>query len=125
MNTFNKLIKELRKDLGKTQKEIAEILGISTTCYAGYEQGGHEPCFEILVKLSRYFDVSTDYLLGVTQDDGAERLSALTPTFLSLEERTILNNYHALSHAGKARVVAYTDFIREQEEGDKRQQSKP
>lgn len=65
--------------------------------------------------LAEYFDVSTDYLLGIT-DDG-ESLRTPAPAALPLDESELLKNYRALSYAGKARVAAYADLIREQEEG--------
>ena len=58
-------LKELRKVKGVNQSEVAKNLGISVSCYAGYEQGYREPDLKMLTKLSQYFDASTDYLLGV------------------------------------------------------------
>ena len=48
-----------------TQKEVAAVLGVSLTCYAGYEQGYREPDFKMLIKICRFFGVSADYLLGI------------------------------------------------------------
>ena len=69
---FNQKIKDLRKEKKVTQKEIAEILGISPTCYAGYEQGYREPDFKILKKICIYFDVSSDFLLGLEDETGSK-----------------------------------------------------
>ncbi len=118
MNGFNVIIRELRKETGITQKEVAKTLGISTTCYAGYEQGGHEPSFETLIKLANYFDVSTDYLLGLAKDDGLPHVRVTSPEALSFDELELLKNYRTLSYVGKARVTAYVDFMREQENTD-------
>ncbi len=69
---FSQKIKELRKEKNITQKEIAEILGISPTCYAGYEQGYREPDFKTLKKICIYFDVSSDFLLGLEDETGSK-----------------------------------------------------
>lgn len=62
---FKDRLKELRTDKKLKQKEIAESLGISTTCYAGYEQGYREPDLKTLIALCKFFDTSADYLLGL------------------------------------------------------------
>lgn len=54
----------LRKEKGVTQKDLAEYLQISRQAYANYEAGNRSPDFETLIKISEYFDVTVDYLLG-------------------------------------------------------------
>lgn len=57
-----------RKEMHKTQQEIADYLGISRQAYSNYEAGKREPDFETLLKLGEYFDCSVDYLLGTKND---------------------------------------------------------
>lgn len=57
-------LKELRIKQGMTQKEIANILGISQQAYANYETGKRQPDQEMLLQIANFFDVSVDYLLG-------------------------------------------------------------
>ena len=57
-------LKRLRCKMNLTQKEVAEILGITRTVYANYEQGFREPDLLTLWKIADFFDVSVDYLLG-------------------------------------------------------------
>ena len=71
MELFSIRLRELRKNKGLRQKDIAEALEISVTCYAGYEQGAHEPDFKVLCKIARYFGVSADYLLGLEDESGS------------------------------------------------------
>lgn len=47
-----------------TQKEIAQALGVSTTGYAGWEQGLTQTDFDMLLKIADFYEVSLDYLLG-------------------------------------------------------------
>jgi len=59
-------MRNLREDNDLTQQEIATILGTSQTMYARYERGANELPIRHLIKLAKYYDVSTDYLLGLT-----------------------------------------------------------
>lgn len=65
METFCERLREVRLERKLTQKEVAAVLGVSLTCYAGYEQGYREPDFKMLIKICRFFGVSADYLLGI------------------------------------------------------------
>ena len=62
---YIKRMRDLR-DNDKTQQEIAEILNTSQTMYARYERGANELPIHHLLKLANYYNVSTDYLLGIT-----------------------------------------------------------
>ena len=59
-------IRELREDNDLKQRELAEILNCSQRVYSNYERGDIDVPTEILIKLSKYYDVSTDYLLGIS-----------------------------------------------------------
>ena len=54
--------------LYKTQTQIAEVLGTSQTMYARYERGANELPIHHLITLSKYYGVSTDYLLGLSKE---------------------------------------------------------
>lgn len=58
-------LRELRAEKELKQKEVAEIIGVSETCYAGYEQNYRDPDYPTLIKLAKFFEVRTDYLLGL------------------------------------------------------------
>lgn len=61
-------MRNLREDSDKTQQEIAAILGTSQTMYARYERGANEMPIRHLIWLAKYYDISTDYLLGLTKE---------------------------------------------------------
>ena len=63
---FNARLKQLRQKHKLTQSELADILGLKPTAISNYESERNEPSFDKLISLSKYFDVSCDYLLGVT-----------------------------------------------------------
>ena len=64
MNFGNKL-RSLIEERSITQKKVAKDLNIAPSTMGGYVQGSSEPDFDTLRKLSEYFDVSADYLLGI------------------------------------------------------------
>ena len=59
-------IRDLREDNDKTQKEIAELLGTSQTMYARYERGANELPIRHLIKLCEFYNVTADYILGLS-----------------------------------------------------------
>lgn len=65
---YIKRMRDLREDNDETQQEIAEILNTSQTMYARYERGANELPIHHLIALANYYNVSTDYLLGRTDN---------------------------------------------------------
>jgi len=64
MSIFADRLKECRKNMSKTQREVAIDLGITESGYQNYELGNREPNHETTVKIADYFGMSVDYLLG-------------------------------------------------------------
>ncbi len=54
----------IRKQLGLSQKEVAEHLECSPTVYSRYETGERQPSIDVLIKMSAFFGVSIDTLIG-------------------------------------------------------------
>ena len=67
-----KRIRDLREDHDKTQQEIADVLNMHRSVYRRYESGERETPVWVIVKLAKYYHVSTDYLLGLTDDLAAK-----------------------------------------------------
>lgn len=65
------MLRDLREDSDKTQKQIAEALHIQTRSYCHYELGTRDVPIEILIRLAEYYDTSVDYLLGRTHEKAA------------------------------------------------------
>ncbi len=61
-------LRDLREDKDLTQKQVGEILNMSQTGYSKYETGENDIPTQVLIKLSRFYNVSIDYLLGQTDD---------------------------------------------------------
>lgn len=61
-------IRDLREDNDKSQKEIATMLGLQQNSYSQIENGINTLQIDHLIKLSRYYKTSTDYILGLTNE---------------------------------------------------------
>ena len=70
MGKFQKIIVELRSEEGLSQMELADALQISQSSIAKWELGKTEPTLVMLVKLAKFFHVTTDYLVGLTDENG-------------------------------------------------------
>lgn len=62
-------LKDIREDRDLTQREVADYLHIRQNTYSQYENGQRALPIDTLIKLARYFDMSTDYILGLTDED--------------------------------------------------------
>ncbi|WP_294778586.1 helix-turn-helix domain-containing protein [uncultured Eubacterium sp.] len=63
-----KRIRNLREDNDLKQRELAEILNCSQRIYSNYERGDVDIPTEILIKLSKHYNVSVDYILEITDN---------------------------------------------------------
>lgn len=92
-------IRDLREDSDKKQSELAEYLGTTTQYYGLYEKGANEISFERAIMLAKYYNVSLDYIAGLTNNKRGLASSDLSDseqqllrfvTSLSNEERKLL-----------------------------------
>ena len=63
---FGVRLKELRTKKGWTIEDVAEMIDVGRSTYAGYETEDRKPPIQNLIKLSNLFNVSVDYILGLT-----------------------------------------------------------
>ena len=61
-------IKDLREDNDLTQKQIAEYLHIKQNTYSQYENGQRQLPIDALIALAKFYNTSTDYILGLTNE---------------------------------------------------------
>ena len=64
--SYLKRMRDLREDGDILQREVAEVLGTSQTMYARYERGANELPVHHLITLCRFYGVSADYFLGLS-----------------------------------------------------------
>jgi transcriptional regulator with XRE-family HTH domain len=65
MSNFSTRLKELRTAAEHKQSDLASVLGVSVQSLSSYEMG-REPKYEVLCMIAKHYDVSTDYLLGIS-----------------------------------------------------------
>ena len=63
-----KRIRDLREDKDLTQKELSQVLNCSQQVYSNYELGQRDIPTDILIKLALFYNVSTDYILGLDNE---------------------------------------------------------
>lgn len=68
MSTFPERLIEIRKQYNLTQKQIADGINVKESQYQKYEYGYNKPRYDVIIKLCSYFNVSSDYLLGLSDD---------------------------------------------------------
>jgi len=86
MNIADK-IKSLRKEMGITQAELAMRLKINVVQIVRYETGASLPSVNLLTKIARFFEVSTDYLIFGEDKEMAHKTRIYDTSFLELFRR--------------------------------------
>lgn len=95
-------IKEARERVGLTQKELANILGVKSTTFNGYETGSHDPKSDLLKQIATQCNTTVDYLLSLTDDPLPKHKIDVT-----FEEYAHIEKYRELDTHGKNIV----DFV--------------
>ncbi|MBE7023655.1 MAG: helix-turn-helix transcriptional regulator [Ruminococcaceae bacterium] len=68
MKLYSERLRDLREDKDLKQKDLAEILETTQQVYSRYENGINELPIHHLITLSKFYNVSTDYILGLTDN---------------------------------------------------------
>lgn len=86
MVDFGNTLKALRLKKKLTQAQLAQKLGLTKSVISAYETGLRMPSYDVLINISKTFEVSTDYLLG------QELKNTIDLSGLSDDEKTVLLN---------------------------------
>lgn len=73
--TFGKRLKDLREAKGLRQSDLAKICDVAVASYANWEQGRALPPLSKIPLLADLFEVSSDYMLGISKQEAADRLA--------------------------------------------------
>ena len=68
MKILAERLRLLRKEKKLSQAEFAKIMGLSTNGYQRYELNERDPTAPLIVEIAKYYKVSSDYLLGLSND---------------------------------------------------------
>ena len=103
MELFGLRLKTLRQGKDLTQKQLADKLDVVKSSVSGYEQNTIYPSVEVLIKLCKYFDVSADYLLGLS-DTMEFKMSHLTDEQITIV-MNIINQFERLLYSETEKEV--------------------
>lgn len=95
MVLFGLRLKGLRHEKGLTQKQLADKLSLVKATISSYEQSANYPSLEVFTNICKTFDVSADFLLGLSDDIGI-KMSHLTDEQISLI-MSIINQFERLN----------------------------
>lgn len=120
---FPERLKDLRKENGMTQIELATALGVSSGTVAMWETGKRKPSFEMLEKLTQVFDKRIDYILGASDDPTQAKLNDMEVAQLGNwamqeEYEDVMRKYSLLDDFGQKTIAAVLrmEFARCQEQ---------
>ena len=71
MDNYYPRLRDLREDHDLSQQQIADYLGMKQPQYSRYERGLLDIPTDVLIRLARLYNTSTDYILGLTKDSKA------------------------------------------------------
>lgn len=120
------IINELRKDRNIPAKKLSEYLDVSVNLIYEWEHNRCEPKIDTIIRLSKFFGVSVDYLLGLEDDfggkvagsDSARSAVSTVDDLLSPEERKLIADYRKLDKVSK-RAIERTASSLAEDPGDK------
>ena len=98
---IGKFIAERRKECNLTQEELAEKLNVTTSSISQYESGDRIPSDDVKIKIAKLFDVSLDFLMGVSDIRSPYTFFTLSKYFNSLTEEQVND------------VIRYIMFLKE------------
>ena len=111
---ISEIFKNLRLEQGLTQKQLANKLNIGQSTINNYEKEKRSPIPEIIIAYSKFFNVTTDYLLGLEDDLGNKitNNSENKPknSVLSSDEERLLRAFRSLSELEKGKLIEDAEF---------------
>ena len=105
MTTLDRLFSLIEAE-GTNQSTVERELGLSNSSFSDWKRGKGKPSIDALIKFSKRFDVSIDWLVS-----GEEHRSSNTVTFTDPTERQLIDRFRQLPDSNKQTVIAYIDGI--------------
>lgn len=106
-------IRELRKEMDCTQNKLADVLGVTQDSISLWENDKRIPDTQYIVAMAKFFDVTTDYLLGLTDEYRSVRFNEENRRLnLPPEENMLLKKYRGMSDKEKALLTQYMQLLK-------------
>lgn len=113
MNTIGNIIRELRREIGCTQNQLADILGVTQDSISLWENDKRVPDTQYIIAMAKFFDVTTDYLLGLSEEYANIRFAqAVNELHLSSDEIALLKRYRTMTEKEKALLKQYIELLK-------------
>ena len=117
MQKRGNILLNLRKRRNIKQSTIADILGISQQAYLKYEHGEADPTIDALIKLSNFYDVSIECLLGLEKIKEPDMLTRLAQEFNLTEiEKVLVQAYIAINPKEREKFIKTIEEVVSQKE---------
>lgn len=114
---FYQRLRDLKEDCDLTQKQVADIIGVSINHYGKYERGETDIPFEKAIILANYYNISLDYLSGRTNHKQGKSNPDLTPDQIKISDM-----YAMLSEKNKGKLELFAEqLLEKQSEEDSRE----
>lgn len=110
MSLLSDRIKELRLKKGYNMRQMATALNLPYTTYVNYEKGEREPNSETIVLMSKYFGVTSDYILG-RDDTTTPKKPVSDSSEADLEEKMVKQLADKLVKLDDARLKELDDYL--------------
>lgn len=110
MTTIDRII-ELKAERNLTSKEVEIGAGLANSSISQWMRGKGKPSLENIIKLARYFEVSADYLLCLSEKKSINDIE----TSLSEEDQILLSCYHGASAFDRFRIIQLCMNINEEQ----------
>lgn len=100
-------IKELRKEKGISQEELANAINVKNYTIGNWERDRAEPSIEAIMQMADYFEVSTDYILGRSNEIGLVQTNAN----LEQDEVQLLDLYRQMNFQDKNQLIGFAKAL--------------
>lgn len=119
--SINERLKLLRSEKGYNMRQLSIALNMPYTTYVNYEKGTREMNSEILVLISKFFGVSIDYLLGLTEEREPTEPKAPEPNDIHADDDAfVLEKYKRLSIPNQFETLKYMDWLFEEQQAEEK-----
>jgi len=112
---FSQILKELRIESNVSQKQLAQVIGYDQATISKYELDKCIPTSDVVVSLAKFFNVSTDYLLGLEDDFGTKTYSPTIKLHTQKELSEIQKAYDNLNPFNQGKVLGIAEQLLEEQ----------
>ena len=115
MKIFSERLRELREEKQLSMATLSQKIGVSDAAVCKWENDTTEPKASNIKNLSEFFEVSSDYLLGIEDENGVKPFSAPTknPAELSPDGKELLAIFNGIEPEYRAQILEYARYFAE------------